>query len=215
MYDSLIDKGLIGTDEAGKGDYFGPLVCAACYVDSELLQSLTNIGIRDSKKISNNRIIEIAAAIKNVCPHIIIAIGPEKYNELYAKMKNLNKLLAWAHAKAIENLLEKVACTNVLIDKFGNETLMINALHKVSQKINLLQEHKAESNIAVAAASILARAEFLYRLKSLSKKYDVALHPGAGAPTDKSILKFANLHGENKLSFAAKVHFKNTQKVLG
>jgi len=109
VHEELIADGLIGTDEAGKGDYFGPLVCAACYVDSKLLKSLTDIGVRDSKKISNKRSLEMSIVIKRTCPHNIIAIGPEKYNQLYAKMMNLNKLLAWAHAKSIENLLETIS----------------------------------------------------------------------------------------------------------
>ena len=110
MYDELLAEGLIGTDEAGKGDYFGPLVCAACYVNGDNLTALKNIKVRDSKKISDNRVCEMAAVVKKLCPHNIIVIGPEKYNRLYADMKNLNKILAWAHAKAIENLLEKVEC---------------------------------------------------------------------------------------------------------
>jgi len=215
VHEELIADGLIGTDEAGKGDYFGPLVCAACYVDSKLLKSLTDIGVRDSKKISNKRSLEMSIVIKRTCPHNIIAIGPEKYNQLYAKMMNLNKLLAWAHAKSIENLLGKINCPNVLTDKFGEESLVLNALQEKGRTVNLIQKHKAESNIAVAAASILARAEFLNRLSALSKNCGIDLHPGAGAPTDQSLLRFVKKHGRDKLSQVAKIHFKTTKKVLG
>lgn len=214
MYEELIADGLIGTDEAGKGDYFGPLVCAACYLDSKILKAISNHGIRDSKKISNGRVRILADTLKNLCPHNIIIIGPEKYNQLYAKMKNLNKLLAWAHAKAIENLLEKVNCKNVLTDQFGRESLVVNFLQEKGKQVNLIQRHKAESNLAVAAASILARAGFLDRLESLSSAYKIDLHPGAGAPTDQAILKFVQKHGREKLPLVAKVHFKNTKKVL-
>jgi ribonuclease HIII len=213
VYEELIAEGLIGTDEAGKGDYFGPLVCAACYIDSNILHTLSNDGVRDSKKISDGRVRSLADTVKRLCPHNIIVIGPEKYNMLYAKMKNLNKLLAWAHAKSIENLLDKVKCRHVLTDQFGKESLVLSALQQKGRKVNLIQRHKAESNPAVAAASILARAEFLSHLESLSRAFGIALHPGAGAPTDQAILKFVQKHGHDKLSLVAKIHFKNTKKV--
>ncbi len=214
MYEELIESGLIGTDEAGKGDYFGPLVCAACYLNTDLYDILSTTGIRDSKKISNGKVKTIAAEIKKYCPHNIIAIGPEKYNQLYAKMKNLNRLLAWAHAKAIENVLSKVNANHVLTDKFGNEKLVEDALQREGKNINLIQVPRAEANPAVAAASVLARAEFLWRLESLSKDYDVDLHAGAGAPTDNAARTFIKRHGADKLPLVAKYHFKNTRKVL-
>lgn len=213
MHDELIAGGLIGTDEAGKGDYFGPLVCAACYVDSTTAAILTGANVRDSKKISDNRVRELAEFIKASCPHNIIVILPEKYNALYAKFRNLNRLLAWAHAKAIENLLEKVNCANVLTDQFGDESLVRRALQEKGRQINLIQRTKAEQNLAVAAASILARAEFLNRLLSLSKSFGVNLHPGAGAPTDQSIREFIRKNGKDNLGQVGKLHFKNTQKV--
>lgn len=213
MHDDLIAEGLIGTDEAGKGDYFGPLVCAACYVDYNTSELLIGANVRDSKKISDNRIRELAEFIKASCPHDIIVILPEKYNQLYAKFRNLNRLLAWSHAKAIENLLEKVNCQNVLTDQFGDESLVRRALQEKGRQINLIQQTKAEQNLAVAAASILARAEFLNRLSSLSKSFGVNLHPGAGAPTDQSISEFIRKNGKDKLNQVGKLHFKNTRKV--
>lgn len=209
-----MESGLIGTDEAGKGDYFGPLVCAACYLNNDLYEILSTTGIRDSKKISNGKAKSIAAEIKKFCPHNIIVIGPEKYNQLYARMKNLNRLLAWAHAKAIENLHQKTKAEHALTDQFGDEKLVRNALQKDSRNINLIQVPKAEANPAVAAASILARAEFLYRLEKLSKEFMVDLHPGAGAPTDTAARLFIKKHGSDKLPLVAKYHFKNTKKVL-
>lgn len=214
MHENLLDAGLIGTDEAGKGDYFGPLVCAACYLNTEIYNLLLKTNIRDSKKIANGRVMVIAAEIKKICPHNIIVIGPEKYNQLYTKIKNLNRLLAWAHARAIENLLAKVDCQNVLSDKFGDEKLVINALQEKGKTINLIQEHRAEANPAVAAASILARAEFLHKLGQLSKEYGMNLHPGAGEPTDLAIKQFVSKFGSEKLSAVAKIHFKNTKKAL-
>jgi ribonuclease HIII len=215
VYEELLADGLIGTDEAGKGDYFGPLVCAACYLNDDLYQALAQTGIRDSKKISNGRAKTIASEIKQICPHNIIVIGPEKYNQLYLKMRNLNRLLAWAHAKAIENLLAKVKAPFALTDQFGDEKLVKNALQQEGKKIELIQIPKAEANPAVAAASILARAEFLHRLEALSRTYGVNLHPGAGAPTDAAIREFVKKHGAEKLESVAKLHFKNTKKTLG
>lgn len=214
MHNDLIAEGLIGTDEAGKGDLFGPLVCAACYVNSQLLPSLMECGVRDSKKLSNSRVDNLAVSIKRLCPHDIIVIGPEKYNALYEKMKNLNRLLAWAHARAIENLLTKVECPNVLTDQFADERMVLSALQKKGRKVKLVQKTRAETNLAVAAASILARAEFLQRLASLSNKFKLDLHPGAGHLTDKALLHFIQKHGRHKLELVAKTHFKNIKKIV-
>lgn len=214
MYNELIAGGLIGTDEAGKGDLFGPLVCAACYINSEILLSISQAGIKDSKRLSDNRVKTLALSVKKTCPYNIIVIGPEKYNQLHAKMKNLHRLLAWAHARAIENLLSKVDCQNVLTDQFGDERLVKSVLQEKGRKVNLIQRTKAETNIAVAAASVLARAEFLQRLESLSRQFKIDLHPGAGAPTDQALLKFVKKHGRDRVHLVAKTHFKNIKKVI-
>ena len=118
----------IGIDESGKGDYLGPLVIAAVFVDATTQSELTLMNVRDSKKISDGRILDIAPDIRLICPHSIIAIGPQRYNELYEKIRNLNCLLAWGHAKALENLLEKVSCGRAIADQFGNEQLILDAL---------------------------------------------------------------------------------------
>src|SRR5262249_39153885 len=158
----------IGIDESGKGDYFGPLVIAAVFVDATTQPELGLIQVRDSKKISDGRILEMAPDIKTICPHSIVAIGPQKYNELYAKIRNLNRLLAWGHARALENLLERVSCGLAISDQFGDEHFILNALQQKGRGIVLEQRTKAESDLAVAAASILARAEFLLPLNPLS-----------------------------------------------
>src|SRR4051812_26502650 len=104
----------IGIDESGKGDYFGPLVIAAVFVDATTQEELSLMQARDSKKISDGRILEMAPDIRMICPHSIIAIGPERYNGLYTKIRNLNRLLAWGHAKALETLLDKVTCGHAI-----------------------------------------------------------------------------------------------------
>jgi ribonuclease HIII len=204
----------IGIDESGKGDYFGPLVIAAVFVDATTQGELKLMEVRDSKKISDGRILEMAPDIKTICPHSVIAIGPQKYNELYAKIKNLNRLLAWGHAKALENLLERVTCERAISDQFGNERLILNALQDKGRKIVLEQRTKAESDLAVAAASILARAEFLLRLKRLSGEVGTTLPKGASPSVELAARMIVKKHGRERLGTVAKLHFKTTQAVL-
>lgn len=204
----------IGIDESGKGDYFGPLVIAAVFVDATTQRELALMQARDSKKISDGRVLEMAPDIKTICPHSVIAIGPQKYNELYAKIKNLNRLLAWGHAKALENLLEQVTCERAISDQFGDERLILNALQEKGRKIVLEQRTKAESDLAVAAASILARAEFLIRLKRLSAEVGTTLPKGASPSVKLAAKMIIKKHGRDRLGTVAKLHFKTTQAVL-
>lgn len=204
----------IGIDESGKGDYFGPLVIAAVFVDATTQGELALMEVRDSKKISDGRILEMAPDIKTICPHSVIAIGPQKYNELYAKIRNLNRLLAWGHAKTLENLLERVSCDRAISDQFGDERLILNALQEKGRKIVLEQRTKAESDLAVAAASILARAEFLLRLKRLSDEVGTTLPKGASPAVELAARMVIKKHGQERLGSVAKLHFKTTQAVL-
>ena len=205
----------IGIDESGKGDYFGPLVIAAVFVDATTQGELRLMNVRDSKKISDGRVLELAPDIKTVCPHSVIAIGPKKYNELYTKIKNLNRLLAWGHAKALENLLERgVTCERAISDQFGDERLILNALQEKGRRIVLEQRTKAESDLAVAAASVLARAEFLLRLKRLSEEVGTTLPKGASPTVELAAKMIIKKHGRERLDSVAKLHFKTTQSIL-
>jgi ribonuclease HIII len=205
----------IGIDESGKGDYFGPLVIAAVFVDARTQGELKLMEVRDSKKISDGRVLELAPDIRSICPHSIIAIGPKKYNELYIKIKNLNRLLAWGHAKALENLLERgVTCERAISDQFGDERLILKALQEKGRRIVLEQRTKAESDLAVAAASVLARAEFLVRLKRLSDEVRTTLPKGASAAVELAAKMIIKKHGRERLDSVAKLHFKTTQAVL-
>src|SRR5438270_8126137 len=112
--------GWIGIDESGKGDYFGPLVIAAVHVTPRSADDLLALNVRDSKKISDGVIKTLEVDIKTLCRHTVIAIGPERYNELYKTIRNLNRLLAWGHAKALETLLELVPCDRAISDQFGD-----------------------------------------------------------------------------------------------
>ncbi len=211
---------IIGTDESGKGDYFGPLVSAGVYVDLTTRPLLEKIGVRDSKKLNDNQIWDIAQSIKKVCSNqfSVIEISPETYNNLYNQFKsegkNLNVLLAWAHAKAIEEVLTKVECENALSDKFADEKFIISKLQEKGKRINLRQEHKAEANIAVAAASILARERFLEKLKKLSLDFGIELPKGASAQVIERGIKVVEKSGEEALKKIAKLHFKTTDSII-
>lgn len=207
-------KGHIGTDESGKGDYFGPLVVAGIFILDEQQDVLKELGVRDSKKISDNRIRQIADLVRKGYKHSIVAIGPEKYNQLYEKLRNLNRLLAWAHARAIENILEEVPCGKAITDQFGDRLFVENALMKRGRNIQLVQMPKAEEDLAVAAASILARAEFLRRMHFLSQDIGIELPKGSSPLAEEAGLKLVKRFGADVLDKVAKKHFKLTPKIM-
>ncbi len=200
----------MGVDESGKGDYFGPLVIASVFVAKKEAQALRNLGVRDSKTVTDKMVEILAAKIKKTQKYTVIAIGPEKYNQLYETMKNLNRMLAWGHARAIENMLDQVECRKAISDQFGNKKLIENALLKKGREIELVQMHRAESDIAVAAASIVARAEFLQRLRKLEETFKVELCKGASSKTKELALKIAKEKGMETLGKLVKLHFKTT-----
>lgn len=204
----------IGVDESGKGDYFGPLVIAACFVGPEHLAELD--GVKDSKKLTDPMAKTLAARIKKVCPHAIITVLPPKYNELYEKIRNLNKLLEWGHAHAIVELLGKSNGAELAIsDQFANPAGLRLRLKQKECELPLVSVPRAEADLAVAAASILARAEFLWRLKQLGDENGIHLPKGAGPQVDDAARELVRTLGAEALPRVAKMHFKTTQKVLG
>ena len=212
-------KERIGTDEAGKGDYFGHLVAAGVYTDEEGENFLTSAGVRDSKSLSDSGVLRLDDAIRKYHAsnkeHLrfsIISISPKKYNELYEKIGNLNRLLAWAHARAIENLLKGGECEQVIADQFGDEKFLERSLMERGRKVKLKQMPRAEEDIAVASASILARAEFLRTLKRLSEKYKMEIPKGSTHVIETG-KKLVAMYGEEVLDDAAKKHFKITGKI--
>jgi ribonuclease HIII len=199
----------IGTDEAGKGDFFGPLVVAAVHVDLLSKEELLSIGVRDSKLINDNQISVLAPLIKKIIKDNfeVIKINPEKYNELYPRFNNLNKLLNWAHSKAVDNLLEKSKSKYVITDKFSKRDLDVASLSKFND-VEFVQETKAEKYTGVAAASILARASFLDWFKMQYKNgYDIP--KGASEATEIYANKLKRLVGTDQMNVFAKLHFKN------
>jgi len=208
------ESGWIGTDESGKGDYFGPLVIAGVYLDQKSLRGIKYLGIKDSKKISDNMIKKLDYGIRSRCLYSIVVIGPEKYNLLYERMKNLNRILAWGHARVIENILLQVNCSKVVSDQFGDERFIKNALMENGKKVDLKQMVRGERDLGVASASIVARAEFLRRLEQLSKEAKLELPKGASALVDEMAKKLVKEKGKENLARFVKLHFKNTGKVL-
>lgn len=198
----------IGVDESGKGDFFGPLVIAGVCVNEDNKQLFIDMGIKDSKKINDKTIKKMSLEIQKRSVWSTVMITPTKYNELYSKFKNLNKLLAWGHARVIENILNKYPCEYALSDKFADESLIKNALMKNGKNIILEQRIKAESDIAVACASVLARNAFVEKIESLSSYYGINFPKGASKLTIEAGREFIKKYSKDELKNVAKIHFK-------
>lgn len=204
----------IGTDESGKGDYFGPLIVAGMYVDKEIQKYLHFLGTKDSKELNDTKIAHIAKSIKNKYPnnYQIIKITPEKYNQLFNKFLNLNKILDWAHSKVIENLLGNYKPGLVITDKFQIKNLSISEKFD-NRIIEFLQIPQGEKFIGVAAASILARNELNYWFMT-NKFLGYNLQKGASELVNVQAQQILSLKGEEELKKFAKIHFKTTKKLL-
>jgi ribonuclease HIII len=171
-------------------------------------------GVRESKKVTDAVALRLAATIRAICPHKVLAIGPEKYNELYARIGNLNKLLNWGHARAIEEVLAQHPCELVISDQFADPAGLKRALFEKGRQVRLESRVRAESDLAVAAASILARAEFLRRLARLSEEIGIELPKGASASVIEVAKRVVARLGRDGLAKVAKLHFKTTNQVL-
>jgi ribonuclease HIII len=206
-----------GIDESGKGDFFGPLVIAGVYVDREIARSFLDAGIQDSKRIGSDKRIRDLAEIIRKTPGAIgdtVTIGPERYNDLYEKFGNLNSLLGWGHARVIENLLaRKPECPRALSDKFADASVIEKALLKHGQKIRLEQRTKAESDLAVAAASILAREAFIDWLEHRGKGVGTKLGRGVSADVKAAAKRIVEAGGAAALRQVAKLHFRTAHEV--
>lgn len=202
---------LIGSDEAGKGDYFGPLVVVALRADAQERAELMRSGVADSKTLSDDTIARLAPALERRYAFASEVLMPAEYNVEHPRFGSLNPLLAELHARCIKKLAQPGAM--VLVDKFADDKLVASRLRGVD--IELHQRTRAEREPVVAAASVVARNLFVEGLRKLSEEFAVDLHKGAGEPTDRSAREFVRLHGREKLAQVAKVHFKNTQKIRG
>lgn len=204
----------IGIDESGKGDFFGPLCIAGVYASGDEIIQLKEIGVKDSKSMTDKAIITLANKIKRNFSHHIVKINPLKYNELYRKFGNLNHLLAWGHATTIESLHKKTDCDNILIDQFAAENVVKTALERKGLDLNLTQRHRGEEDLVVAAASILARQAFLEGLEKLGNEFSIKLPKGASQATIKAGVNFLLKHGRHSLKNVAKLHFKTLDAIL-
>jgi len=192
-------------------------VIAGVYTDQGIARSFMQAGIQDSKRIgSDQRIRDFAEMIRET-PGVtlsVVSIGPEKYNQLYAKFGNLNKLLAWGHARVIENLLEqRPDCPRALSDQFANPRLIKNALMSKGRNIDLEQRTKAESDLAVAAASIMAREKFINWLRDAKKAVGIELPRGVSALVKEKARALVATHGPEVIGRVAKTHFKTAAEV--
>jgi ribonuclease HIII len=227
-YEEVLNPDLIlarfGVDESGKGDFFGPLCIAGVYVNESVIRAWKDSGIRDSKNISSDKkMAEYADLIRNTpgCVTSVVPIGNESYNRLYAKMKSVNRLLAWGHARVIENLMLQKHRMNpppvrAISDQFASsKDVVAKSLMALGREIELVQRHKAEEDVAVAAASILARNEFVTRLAELEKRFEMKLPKGASAAVDAAAKEFIAKHGVEKLPQVAKMHFRTALRAQG
>jgi ribonuclease HIII len=213
----------IGVDESGKGDFFGPLCVAGVYANEAALRSWKNVGIQDSKNIKNDQQISVLAQKIRETPGVVqnvVAIGNEAYNRLHTKMKTVNQVLAWGHARVIENLLEQSLQmipppVKAISDQFaGTAATVERALMKLGRALPLVQMHKAESDLVVAAASILARDEFVKRLRKMGDQYQFTFPKGA-VQVIRAGKEFISKHGKEALPMVAKMHFRTSYQVLG
>ncbi|MCX7713352.1 MAG: ribonuclease HIII [Chthoniobacterales bacterium] len=208
-----------GLDEAGKGDYFGPLVIAGVYVDGETARSFFELGLRDSKRIHSEKQLDFFAnkILASKVPYSIVKILPKRYNELIEEIGGLNKLLAWGHARVIENLLKmKPECPRSVSDQFADESVLLSKLMEKGRKIKIVQKTKAESDPAVAAASILARSTYLKWLKDQAKLdgEETAYPRGVSKEVIKRAAQVALSKGQDYLKNLVKLHFVTTKEVL-
>jgi ribonuclease HIII len=208
-----------GIDESGKGDYFGPLVIAGTYTDDSITRALGKLGVMDSKRITTPaRIRELAAGIRRIqgCHVEIVSIGPERYNEIYPQFGNLNRMLAWGHAKVIAKLAElQPDCPRALSDQFARAEVLQRALKQTGVAISLDQRTKGESDPAVAAASIIARERFIDWMDQTSKACGIKLPLGASSAVVTAAKELVKQRGPESLRRAAKLHFRTTQEVTG
>jgi len=200
----------MGSDEAGKGDYFGPLcvVCVSCTCEN--IEQLIKLDVQDSKNLSDDKVHLLAEKLKKQIYHELVILYPKTYNELYLKFKNLNRMLAWAHTTAISNLYARVPQPFVIVDQFAKDQPVKRSLRKSLPTLEVIEKTKAEADLVVAAASILARDAFLTGLKKLSEKADFELPKGASSLVVKAARQLVNRSGKEILNSVAKTHFKTT-----
>ena len=230
-YETLLNPELVsahaGSDESGKGDYFGPLVVCCAYTDEALSAEMQKLGVKDCKQMSDKSVLATGAKLRSLLGptgYAVVKLGPAAYNRLYAKMRNINRMLAWAHGTAIEELLEKrPGCDRVVVDQFApTEATIRRALKPLGKKAKVEQRHKAESDIAVAAASVIARELFLRDIIKMGEEVfgppaegRANVPAGSSDPRVRALAEeMVSKNGPTWLMNHCKAHFQTTDKVL-
>lgn len=218
---SIGTMSIIGSDEVGTGDYFGPVTVVAAYVAKEQIPLLKQLGVKDSKDLTDEQIAVIARQLLSIVTYSSLVLSNEKYNELQQQRgMNQGEIKAWLHNQAIGKVLEKlkpVTPEGILIDQFVQPDTYYKYLskQKTIYRENVYFSTKGESvHLAVAAASMLARYSFVKQFAELSKKAGFTLPKGAGAHVDAAAAKLIRMHGRDRLHEFAKLHFANTDKAL-
>jgi len=213
---SIQYESVIGSDEVGTGDYFGPITVAAAFVSREQIPFLQELGVKDSKTLSDASIISIAKQLISIIPYSLLTLHNEKYNELQEAGMNQGKMKAMLHNRAIVNVIEKIGgkYDHILIDQFTEPEHYFRYLDSEQNVVKdiYFATNAEQIHISVAAASILARYRFLQEIDALSKKCGIELPKGAGKPVDESAARLIIEKGENILRKCAKLHFANTEK---
>ncbi|WP_456278060.1 ribonuclease HIII [Bacillus sp. AK128] len=209
---------IVGSDEVGTGDYFGPMIVVAAYVHPKDMPLLKELGVKDSKGLKDPQIISIANDIKKVITHSVLILPNAKYNSLQAKGMTQGKMKALLHNKALANVLDKIAPIQpdgILIDQFAEPDVYYRHVKNEKRIIeeNVYFSTKAEGvHLSVAAASIIARSVFVKEFDKLSEKAGITLQKGAGPGVDRIAAQLIKVKGEAILTDIAKVHFANTDK---
>lgn len=207
----------IGSDEVGTGDYFGPVVVCAAYVNIEDIKFLEELKVKDSKQTTDDYIRKIAPTIAKKIDYELLVLSNKEYNEKYKEIKNINKIKAIMHNKVLYTLHQRHSdCNKIIIDEFAKENSYFNYLKEVTNvERNLIFTPKAENkNMAVGAAAILARFTFLEIMDKLSDKYHEPLLKGASSEVDKQAERLIEKYGKEVLEDIAKLHFINTERIL-
>ncbi|TYR82206.1 ribonuclease HIII [Priestia megaterium] len=211
---------VIGSDEVGTGDYFGPMTVVAAYVSKEQIPLLKELGVRDSKDLTDLKIIEIAKKLILFIPYSLLVLHNEKYNEFQQRGMSQGKMKALLHNKALVNVIEKIKPEKpnaILIDQFVEKNTYYKHISNEKEivKENVYFSTKGESvHLAVAAASIIARYAFLKQMDALTEKVGMTIPRGAGSHVDHVAAKIMKEHGVEALHSLAKIHFANTEKAM-
>ena len=211
------NESTVGSDEVGTGDYFGPIIVTASYVSKENIPFLTDLGVKDSKKLTDDIIMKIAPEIIKKIPYVTLVLDNEKYNDSYSEELNMNKIKAILHNKALVSLLKKdnYAYQRIVIDQFVYPKKYFEHIYSAKEKVTKITFiTKAEDKcLSVAAASIISRYTFLLKIKEMEKEINMTIPKGAGTIVDEAAVEIVKKYGIKKLNSIAKLNFKNTDRI--